>query len=158
MDPDAILAERDERPVNPLGIDPKLREGLDLARDDARRLGQSDIRPENLLFGLLRSGGLPLMFFTKVSRMDLDRFRADVWDRVRATEDRIHRPDLPLHPDAEAAIQAARALATERRREMVQGLHLLYALTNTPDGAAAELLTQYGSSAAMLNAKLEGAL
>ena len=158
MDPDAILAERDARPVNPPGLDAKLGEALELAGDDARRLGQSDVRPENLLFGLLRSGGLPLMYFTKVSRMDLDRFRADVWDRVRPMEDRIDRPDLPLHPDAAAAIQAARALATERRREMVQGLHLLYALTNGPDGAVAALLARYGSSAAMLNAKLEGAL
>jgi ATP-dependent Clp protease ATP-binding subunit ClpA len=73
-------------------------------------------------------------------------------------EDRIDRPDLPLHPDAEAAIQAARALATERRREVVHGLHLLAALTNGPDGAVAALLARYGSSAAMLNARLEGAL
>jgi hypothetical protein len=117
MDPDAILAERDARPVNPPGVDPKLQEALELAGDDAFRLGQSDIRPENLLFGLLRSGGLPLIFFTRVSRMDLDRFRADVWDRVRPIEDRVVRPRLPLHPDAEAAIGAAITIATERRRE-----------------------------------------
>ncbi len=158
MDPDAILAERDARPVNPPGVDPKLQEALELAGDDAFRLGQSDIRPENLLFGLLRCGGPWLMFFTKMSPMELDRFRADVSDRVRSIEDRVDRPRLPLHPDAQATIQAAIAIATERRRETVHGLHLLYALTQADHGAVADLLTHYGSSAAMVNAELEGAL
>jgi hypothetical protein len=157
MDPDAILAEHDARRAPP-AVDPKLREALEVAADDAVRLGQSDIRPENLLFGLLAIGGLPLMFFTKVSRMDLDRFRADVQDRVRALEDRVERPRLPLHPDAEATIRAAIAIATERRRETVEGSHLLYALTKDEDGAVAELLARYGSSAELLNAALEGAL
>jgi hypothetical protein len=158
MDPDAILAERDARPVNPPSIDPNLQKALDLAGDDALRLGQPDVRPENLLFGLLRGGGLPLMFFTKVSRIDLDRFRTDVADRVRPAEDRIDRPALPLHADARTAIQAAIAIATERRRETVQGIHLLYVLMQTGRSEASDLLTRYGSSAAILNAELERAV
>ena len=158
MDPDAILAQRDARPVNPPGVEPKLQEALELAGDDASRRGQSDIRPENLLFGLLRSGGLPLMFFTKVSRMDLDRFRADVKDRVRPIEDRVDHSKLPLHSDAQATIQAAIAIATERRRETATGLHLLYALTQAEHGAVPDLLAHYGSSAAIVNAELESAL
>jgi hypothetical protein len=158
MDPDAILAERDARPVTPPSIEPKLQEALDLAGDDALRLGQPDVRSENLLFGLLRAGRLPLMFITKVSRIDLDRFRTDVADRVRPADDRIDRPAVPLHPDARMVIDAAIALASERRRETVQGVHLLYALTQDASGAAASLLAHYGSSAAMLNAELERAL
>jgi ATPases with chaperone activity, ATP-binding subunit len=158
MDPDAILAERDARPVKPPGVAPKLQEALEFAGDDAFRLGQPDIRPENLLFGLLRSGGPPLMFFTKGSRMDFDRFRTDVADRVRPLEDRVDRPRLPLHPDAQTTIQAAIAIATERRRETVHGLHLLSALTRAEHGAVADLLARYGSSAGIVNAGLEGAL
>jgi ATP-dependent Clp protease ATP-binding subunit ClpA len=158
MDPDAILAERDARPVNPPGVAPKLQESLELAGDDAFRLGQSDIRDENLLFGLLRCGGLPLMYFTKVSRMDLDRFRPDVAARIRPGEDRVDRPKLPLHSDAQATIQAAIAIATERRRTEVHGLHLLYALTRADHGAVADLLARYGSSAASLNAEMQSAL
>ena len=158
MDPDAILAERDAQPVHPPVVDPKLQEALELAGDDASRLGQSDICPENLLFGLLRSGGPPLMFFTRVSRIDFDRFRADVWDRVRPMEDRVDRPLLPLRADAEATIQGAIAIATDHRRETVNGLDLLYALTRDGQGAAADLLAHYGSSAAILNAELERAV
>lgn len=155
MDPDVIFAERDARPVAPPGVEPKLEEALDLAGDDAFRLGQSEIRPENLLFGLLRSGGLPLLFFTKGSRMDLERFRDDVLDRVRPIEDRVERGKLPLAPDAQAMMQLAIAAASERRREMVQGIHLLYALTQASDGPAAELLARYGSSSTMLKTELE---
>jgi hypothetical protein len=158
MDPDTILAERDARPVKPPTVEPKLQEALELAGNDAARLGQTDIRPENLLFGLLRSGGLPVEFFTKVSRMDLDRFRVAVADRVRPMGDRVDRSTLPLHPDAQSMIDAAIAIATERRRETVNGLHLLYALTRDGRGVAADLLTQYGSSAALVNAQLERAV
>ncbi|MGH7551804.1 MAG: hypothetical protein ACREMQ_02100, partial [Longimicrobiales bacterium] len=155
MDPDAILAERDARPVQPPNVEPKLQEALELAGDDAFRLGQSDIRPENLLFGLLRTGGLPVMFFTRALKMDLDRFRADTKDRVRPTDDRVDHPSLPLHPDAHELVQAAIAVATEHRRETVSGHHLLYALTQADHGAVADLLAHYGSSAAMLNAELK---
>jgi hypothetical protein len=158
MDPDAILAERDARPVSRPGLEPKLQEALELASDDALRLGQSDIRPENLLFGLLRSGGLSFMFITKYSGIDLDRFRADMSGRVRPTEDRVEGPKLPMHPDAQATVAAAIAIAAERRRETVQGIHVLYALTQADHAAVADLLLHYGSSAATVNAKVERAL
>lgn len=157
MDPDAVLAERDARPVNPPGLLPMLQEALKLAGNDAFRLGQSDIRPENLLFGLLSNHG-PSLLISKVNPRDRNRFRADVRDRVRSIEDRVDRPQLPLHPDAQATMQAAIAIATERRRDIVHGRHLLYALTQVNDGPVADLLTRYGSSAAMVNAELEGAL
>ncbi len=137
---------------------PGRRQALELAGDDAFRLGQSDIRPENLLFGLLRVGGLPLLFFTKSSGMDLARFRADVEDRVRAIEDRPERPKLPLLPDALETMQTAITIATERRRKVVHGLHLLSALTREDHGVVADLLTRYGSSAAIVNAALKGAM
>jgi hypothetical protein len=158
MDPAAILAERDARPIKPPTIDPKLQQALDLAGDDALRLGQADVRPENLLFGLLRSGGPPLMYVTQVSRIDLDRFRVDVKDRVRPAEDRIQGDKLPLHPDADAIIRAAIASATEHRREMVHRAHVLYALTLTEDGFVADLLSRYGGSAADLSEELARAV
>jgi hypothetical protein len=158
MDPDAILAERDARPTTPLGVDPALQKALDFAGDDAFRLGQSDIDPENLVFGLLRSGGLALMFITKVSGVDLDRFRAHVWDRVSINDNVVDRPKLPLNAASQAIIQAAIAIATEKRRETLQGLHLLYALTQDERGPLAELLARYGSSAATLKGKMESSL
>ncbi|MEO5904678.1 MAG: Clp protease N-terminal domain-containing protein [Gemmatimonadaceae bacterium] len=158
MDPDAILAERDSRPVNPPAIEPKLQEALELAGDDAFRLGQTQIGPENLLFGLLRTGNLPLEAFTQYSRRDLERFGADFGDRVLPADDRVERPKIPLNADSQSTIQTAISLATERRRELVGGFHLLCALLQSEHGAAAEMLARYGSSATTLRAKLESSL
>jgi len=154
LDPDAILAE----PVTPPVMAPQLHEALELAGDDAFRLGQPDVRPENLLFGLLRAGRAPLYWVTQVSELDLDWFRADVAGRVRPATDRVEHAPLPMHLEAHAAIEAAIAIAAERRREEVEGLHLLYALTRHGRGAVAELLARYGASVAVLNTKLERGL
>jgi hypothetical protein len=157
LDPDVILAERAARAKPPV-IESKLEEALALASDDALRQGRSEVRPENLLFGLLRGARLPFIYFTNVSRIDLDRFRSELKGRVRATDDRIEHTPLPLHADAQAALQAAVAAAAERQRESVTGLHLLYALVQADDGTAADLLARFGSSAEMLRSALERSL
>jgi ATP-dependent Clp protease ATP-binding subunit ClpA len=63
-----------------------------------------------------------------------------------------------LHPDVQAAVQAAIATATARRRDLVTGFHLLHALTREGRGAVADLLARYGASAAKVNAELERGL
>jgi hypothetical protein len=157
LDPAAVLAERAARPVDPPRVGAKLREVLELAGDDALRLGQSDIGAENLVVGLMRSGH-PVFSFSKPSPADLERFRTDMRDRLRPAEDRAERAELPLHPDAEAAMQEATALAMERRSDFVHGFHLLFALTRASEGSVADLLARYGSSAATVNAELERGL
>lgn len=158
MDPDAVLAERDAREVEPPRLELTLDEALAIAGDDAFRLGQAEIGPENLLFGLLRSGGLVLDLFTKYSQMDLDRFRADVWARVNATEGPAHHSTLPLNADAQAMLESAVAVAIERRRETVTRLHLLYALLHAQHGPAADLLTRYGANVTQVTEGLERTL
>ena len=158
LDPEAILAQRDARPATPPTIGQEVQEALALAGDDAFRLGQRDIRAENLLLGLLRVDRSGRYFFTAVSRMDVDRFRAALAERLRPADDRLVRPQLPLDRDARAVMEAAIAIATERRRETVDGHHFLYALTRAGRGPAVDLLTRYGGSPAVLNTELEKAL
>ena len=158
LDPEAIIAERDARPVPPPNVAPALQQALELAGDDAFRLGQPEICPEHLLYGLLRVGGLPVLYFAKASGADLDRLRADTGGRVLPAEDRVERPKLPFDAAARATIEATIAIATERRRQTVHGLHLLHALTRTDDGPAGELLARYGSSTAKVRELLERAI
>jgi hypothetical protein len=158
MNPDAILAERDARPVAPPIVTTRLQNALQLAADDAIRLGQSDINAENLLFGLIRNSRDLLDFFTRVSGLDVERFRAEVKDRVRFAGEHLEGTGLPMDPDAQTIIETASALAAERRSTNVDQLHLLYALTQPEDGAAEKLLARYGGSAAKLNAQIERGL
>jgi hypothetical protein len=152
LDRKAILAERDARPVQPPGFPMALEQALELAGDDAFRLGQSDIRPDNLLLGLVRLEGPPRSIVTKLIGLDVDRFSAEQRHRLSPQEEPVDRPKLPMHPDAQAAIQAAIAIATELKREVVYGTDLLHALTRAEHGTVADLLSNYGSSATKLSA------
>jgi ATP-dependent Clp protease ATP-binding subunit ClpA len=49
-----------------------------------------------------------------------------------------------MHADAQAAVEAAVALATERRQEVVHGVHLLAILLRDERGAAAALVARCG--------------
>jgi ATP-dependent Clp protease ATP-binding subunit ClpA len=91
-------------------------------------------------------------------RFEVERFHADLADRLAPGEDDIDRPELPMHADAEAALKAAIALATELRQESVNGLLLLHALTRDDGAQVAELLARYGVSAAAVNELLTQSL
>jgi hypothetical protein len=147
LDAATVLAERDARPVPAPTRLPVFEEALALAADDAARLGHAEVRPEHLLIGLLRLGDGPLALLVRVGRLDLERLRADLRDRLRAPGDRVSRPAPPRHPDAQAAVDAAVALATARRQDVVHGLHLLAALVSDERGPAATLLARYGVDA-----------
>ena len=158
LDLDAILRERDARPMPTPVLSSRVQTVLELAADDASRLGQSEIRAENLLFGLLRSNREFPSFFTSMSRMDVERFHSDVKDRMRSAEDRLEHRSWPMHADAQAIIEAALAIAAAHRRESAHFNHLLWALTQPANGAAADLIARYGGSAEALNTALEQAL
>jgi hypothetical protein len=154
IDPDAVLA----LPASPPVIDRMLQQALLLASDDAARQGKQDVGPENLLIGLLRVGGPSLYFLKEVGRMDVERFSADLSERLSPNKERVARSELPMDEAAQAAMDAAIAFATSRRREEVYSLHLLHGLTRHDDGAVGQLLRRYGVSAAKINAELDRAL
>ena len=156
LDADAIIAERDATPVPTPTIAPNLQLAIDLAVDDAFTRGEGVVHAENLLFGLFRAGGLPVMIFTQSSTMDRAGFYAAVEERVRPGTTRREATRVPLHADARALVDAAIALAVSRRRDRAQAHHLLYVLAGIEGGAAAALLAKFGSSAAELLKALEG--
>jgi ATP-dependent Clp protease ATP-binding subunit ClpA len=158
MDPDAILAERDARPVAPPEIHPMVREALELAGDDAARLGQGDIRPENLFVGLLRCTANLSHYIIKLSGADLERFRADFAERILPSSERLQRTALVLHPDSQALVQESSTLTTERRSDLVNVYSLLFALTRKGHGVVPDLLARYGGNVAPLNTQLERSL
>jgi hypothetical protein len=155
MDPAVVLAERDARPAPTPTRLPAFDEALALAGDDAARHGQLVVEPENLLVGLLRAGGLTLEFLAGAGRVDLGRLREELADRLRPAADRVESHGLPISADAQAAVDAAVALATERRGGAIHGLHLLFALTRAGDGATAQLLARHWATTTALNVELE---
>ncbi|MEO8564505.1 MAG: hypothetical protein ABI601_20695, partial [bacterium] len=155
LDPDAVLAERNARAVSAPEIHSSLSRALELAADDAARLDKTDVGIENLLFGLLRAGGPPLYYITEASRMDVVRFHADLADRLRPSDDRISRRELALNAEAQSVVDEAFVLASERKREIVDGVALAAALITRRSAPVVELLTRYGANESLLNAGLE---
>ena len=147
LDAATVLAERDARPVPPPVRLPVFEEALALAADDAARTGQAEVGSEHLLVGLLRLGDGPLALLVHAGGMALDRLRAEMADRLRAPGDRVEHASLPMHPEAQAVVDAAVALATARRQDVVHGLHLLAALVSDARGSVAALLARYGVNA-----------
>jgi hypothetical protein len=158
LDADAIRAERDATPLPAPTIAAKLQEALDLAADDAFANGAAEVLPEHLLFGLFRVGGLPELYFTASKGLDRERFHASLEARVRSGPERDPRTSLPLHPGSQDLVEAAVALAATRRRDQVNGLHLLYVLAGMEGGTVGQLLGQFGSSTECLLAELEKAV
>ena len=158
MNPDAVLAERDARPAPAPTRLPLFEDALAAANDDAARLGQPDVRPENLLVGLLRVDGgdlanrPPLFLLSEVLGVDMPRLRGDLASRLHPAPERLRPPDLPLRNDARTAVEGAVTVATRRRDDVVHGGHLLAALVGRGDGPVAGLLTRYGANEAALKA------
>jgi hypothetical protein len=154
LDPDALLAEADARRGAP-AVEARLRDALERAADDAARQGNDDIGEENLLFGLLRRDSLALLYFTKVSGMDLDAFRAGVGARVFPPDALPGAVPSALSAAAQARMDRATALANERRRDTVGELHLLLALLEDPGAFTARLLGRYGGDRSVLVEQIE---
>jgi hypothetical protein len=155
MDAEALLAEINAGPLSTPEVHPTLRQALALASDDAVRLGQQDVRPENLLIGLMRAGGPPFYRVKEVGRLDVERFRTDLRDRIAPTGGAPGHPEPPMHPDTQTAMDAAIAFAAEQRHGVVYGVHLLHALTRSEEGPVGQILARYGVDVAKLHAGLD---
>lgn len=153
MEPDTVLAEHQARPTPPPGRLRMFEEALALAADDAARVGRTEVDAENLLIGVLRSNELPRDMLVSAGRLDVDRFRGALADRLRPAAERVAH-NLPLDADAQRAVDAAIAIAAARKRGVVHAAHLLLALFDGHASIAA-LLDHFGADRAALKAELE---
>ena len=157
VDVAAFLAERDAQSSPMPTMGPDLITALALASDDARRLGQSVVGVEHLLFGLLRAGQRPQYYFTRASRMDFLRFREKFIGRVHFGDERVDGVELPRSVETQAIVADATALAVTRRHDIVTGMHLLAAIVRA-GGAATALLERFDGNVEELNTSLDDAM
>ena len=157
LDVEALVVELEARPPRPPVLHPSIETALDLASDDARRLGRSEVDVDNLLFGMLRSDDRSdiTRTFTHLSDMDVDRFRDDLADRLRAPDDRMAGERLSLRAESQTVIDATAIRAVERREELVTLFDVLRELLRDESGPARELLRRYGGDASKLLALLD---
>jgi len=141
---DEILAKLDAKRQSPPPTESRTLRAMQLAADDAARLGQSVVTTENLLVGILRlQGGVFADFFRGLGT-DMAKLRATVGARLLPDSDPLAGQELPADQGAEAAVREAAAVADTRRRGEVSPPHLVRGLLTQRNEPGAKLLVEAG--------------
>jgi ATP-dependent Clp protease ATP-binding subunit ClpA len=88
--------------------------------------------------------------------MEHERFIRDHASRLLDQDDRVQRANLLLSDNSQSVMQAAIAIATERRSEVLTTAHLLKALMRSEHGGyAILLLARYAGDDGLLSSEIE---
>jgi hypothetical protein len=131
------------------------RKVVELARDEARRLGNPEAGPEHLLLGLLRDDHGTALRALESAGVGLDEARRAVAgatnERPKEVEGRVR-----VSPGARAALEDSLREAVSLRDSHLGVEHLLLALVRDPEAPAARTLTVLGVPPAGLAERVHG--
>jgi quinol monooxygenase YgiN len=122
----------------------RARRVLFFARYEASQLGSAVINSEHLLLGLLREGkGITNRIFEE-ARLDSLAVHVEIGD-VAPDRPRIATSvEIPIAPDAKAALQHAAHESDRLRHAHIGTEHLLLGLLSQPESVAGAILTRAG--------------
>jgi ATP-dependent Clp protease ATP-binding subunit ClpA len=150
---DAVEASVGRGKVSPSGqipFTPRAKKVLELSLREARQLKHNYIATEHILLGLLREGeGRAAQILA--DKHQLDRIRGDVLARIEPPAPR-HAQGAGRTPAAHEVLTLAAELAAETP---VGSHHILKAILQQPDSAAAKVLAEGGIDLDQLVAKLD---
>lgn len=152
-----VLLRHASRDTKPAVFAPHLVTSLELAKDDAARMGQSTVEPDNLMIGLLTNDAPPLGSLS-VGGVDIRELHRRIKHRLEQGGVKESRPDPAFGAAATAILDAARASAESKRRTHVTSHHLLLELVRADSGPVAELLVSVGGSLEQIRSRLASAL
>ncbi len=111
------------------------------AIEEAKRLGASEVDTEHLLLGLLRLEGVVARVFTKMG-VSVDEIRAAVESQLPSSSSTPAAVTLSGRAKRVLELAADEARAMEHR--FIGSFHLLFALLQEKESAAAQALEQFG--------------
>src|SRR2546425_802263 len=126
-------------------LSPRTKKVIELAIDEARKLGHSHVGTEHLLLGLVRSDSAWLRRVWTELATDLEALATQL---AAAAPPREGAPPASLRLGTELGVLIGRALAraAERNSALVRPEHLLIAIADEQDSAAAKLLASLGAT------------
>jgi ATP-dependent Clp protease ATP-binding subunit ClpC len=118
---------------------------LQMARDEAARLGHDYVAPEHILLGLVREGeGVAAAVLTNLN-VDLEAIELVIDNRVaKGKGGRAPGPDFPYTGSARRVLELAMTEARELDHSYFGSEHLLLGLLREPKGIAADVLKELG--------------
>jgi ATP-dependent Clp protease ATP-binding subunit ClpA len=131
------------------------RKALQLAQEEATRLGQTYLGTEHLLVGLLAEGHGRAALALRELGLDLDRARQEL-ARLAGEGDGLPRDiQVGLTAQARRMIEQTTRAAFDRHAQEVGTEHLLLGLLAVDDAAGVRLLERLGTSREAVRAALE---
>ncbi len=132
----------------------RTRRALQLAREEAVRLGHEYVGSEHILLGLIRErNGVACAVLRNLLSMGLDELRAVVESAAGTGERRSAGPDLPYTSGAKRVLERAMQEAHDLKHDFVGTEHLLLGLLGDERGVASRVLGELGLT--LLNARGE---
>ena len=117
---------------------------MQLAREEAARLGHNYIGTEHLLLGIIREGKNAAVQVLINLRLNLDSLKQETEDCVASAGGAMTMGEVPFTPRAKQILEIAANEAKEMKSRDVGTSHLLLALLRDKDGVAARILDTYG--------------
>lgn len=123
----------------------RVRQILQLAREEAARLGHEYVGTEHILLGLVREGeGVAAAVLTNLN-VDLEAIALVIENRVvKGKGGRAPGPDFPYTVSAKRVLELAMTETHDLNHSYVGSEHLLLGLLREGKGLAAEVLTDAG--------------
>ena len=159
---DQLRPSEERQPFDRLDLAPETRKIIELAVEEARRMGHHYIGTEHLLLALLRHNeGIAMNMLNELD-ISPDEIRKQVHRVLQDTPSVPSRPPtrpssrplepttLPFTPDAVRVLSVANEQAQRRDRTTISIEHLLLALVMEDEGIAGTVLKQLGVNASKL--------
>ena len=117
---------------------------MQLAREEAARLGHNYIGTEHLLLGIIREGkGTATQVLVNLG-LNLENIKQSIDDYVASSGSSMTMGEVPFTPRAKQILEIAANEAKEMKSQFVRTSHLLLALLKDKDGVAAQILAAFG--------------
>ena len=117
---------------------------MQLAREEAARLGHNYIGTEHLLLGIIRDGkGTATQVLVNLG-LNLENIKQSIDDYVASSGSSMTMGEVPFTPRAKQILEIAANEAKEMKSQFVRTSHLLLALLKDKDGVAAQILAAFG--------------
>ncbi len=117
---------------------------MQLAREEAARLGHNYISSEHLLLGIIREGKGSAVTVLLNLGLNLESIKQSIDDYVASSGGSMTMGEVPFTPRAKQILEVAANEAKEMKSQFVRTCHLLLALLKDKEIMAAQILAAFG--------------
>ncbi len=117
---------------------------MQLAREEAARLGTNYISSEHLLLGIIRHGKGSAVTVLLNLGLNLESIKQSIDDYVASSGGSMTMGEVPFTPRAKQILEVAANEAKEMKSQVVRTCHLLLALLKDKEIMAAQILAAFG--------------